>query len=82
MRQEVLTIPFFSIQLKHAVNTCSNIDKPLLNPTGILIQPRKQTVIYINLQVDTENEVSGTVSPSRDLEDNDDLIICPPLTTI
>ena len=55
MRQGLLNFASLSMQLKHADNTHSNINEPLLTPTGILIQPRKQTVIYINPQVHTEN---------------------------
>ena len=46
MRQGVLNFPFFSMQLKHADNTYSNINEPLLSPAEILNQPAKQTVIH------------------------------------
>ena len=81
MRQAVLNFLFFSMQLKHADNTFSNNEETFLNPTDILIQPNKQTVIFIKSQVYTENEVTGILQASRDLEDNDDYIICPALTT-
>ena len=44
-----------------------------------MIQPRKQTVIYIKTQVYTENDVTGILQASPDLEDNNDLIIFPAL---
>ena len=69
------------MQLKHADNMDSNIDEPLLNPAEILLQPGKQTVIHIKSQVYTANEVTGLIQPSPDLEDNDDRIIFPALTT-
>ena len=69
------------MQMKHADNTYSNFDGPLLNPTEFPIRPGKQTVIHPKSQIYTENEVTGIIQPSTDLEDNDDLIICPDLTT-
>ena len=47
----------------------------------MLIQPGKQTVIYIKSPVYTRNEVTGIIQPSLDLEDNDDSTTCPSLTT-
>ena len=55
MRQGLLNFASFSMQLKQADNTHSNINEPLLTPTDFLIQPRKQTVIYNNSQVHTAN---------------------------
>ena len=79
MRQGVLNFPIFSMQLKHADNTYFNTNEPFLNPTKNLVQPGKQTVIRIKSQVYTENEVTGIIPPSADLESNNDLIICPAL---
>ena len=47
----------------------------------MLIEPGNGTVIHIILQVYTVNEVTGKILVSPDLRDNDDLIICPALTT-
>ena len=82
VQQGLLIFPFFSIQLKHADNTYSNIIEPLLTPLDIMIPPATPTVNYIKSQVYTENEVTGTLQPSFDREDNDDFIICPPLATV
>ena len=57
--QGMLNFPFFSMQLKHADKTCSNINEFLLNPPDNMIQPGEQTVLYIKLQVCTEKEVTG-----------------------
>ena len=81
MRQEVLNIPSVSMQVKHADNTYFNIKEPLIRSTDIQIQLGKQTVNYIKSQGCTENELTGVIQPSPDLEDTDDLIICPALTT-
>ena len=39
-------------------------------------------MIFFESQVFTENEVTGIIETSPGLEDNDDFIICPALTTI
>ena len=69
------------MQLKLTDNTYSNINEPLLKQTETLIQPGKQTVIRIRSRVYTEDGVTGIIQPFPDLEDNDDLIICPELAT-
>ena len=51
MRQWVLDFLFFSTQLKHGHNRHSNTNELLLNPKNNLIQPVKQTVVYIKSQV-------------------------------
>ena len=81
MRQREFNFIFSSMQLKDADNTHSTNDKPLSNPTGNLIQPGKQTVIYIKPQLYTEKEVAGLIQPSIDLEDDNDLIFYPASTT-
>ena len=47
LRQAELNSFVFFMQLNHAHNTYSNTNEPLLNTTDILIEPSKQTVIYI-----------------------------------
>ena len=69
------------MQLKHADNTYSNNNEPLSNPTYILIQPGKQSVIYIKPQVYTEKGVTGIIQTFTDLEDDKELILYPALTT-
>ena len=74
MRHGVLNFPFFSMQLKHADYSFSNIYELLLNATDILIRLVKPTGIYIRLEVYTKNEATGILQHSPDLEDNDDPI--------
>ena len=80
MTQEVLNFLFFFSQHKHAVNTYSNFNEPLLNTTEDLIQPSKQTSIHINSHVYLKKDLTSIIQPSSDLEDNDDLYSCPALT--
>ena len=75
MRQRTLDFFFFSTQLEHSNDTYSHINELLLNPPDILIQPRKQRMIYIISQVYTKIEVTSIIQHSRDLEDSDDIII-------
>ena len=82
MRHGVLHFLFFSMQLKHADKTYSNSDELLLNPTDTLNQLIKQTGVYMSLEVYTENETTGILQAYPDLEENDDIIICPASATI
>ena len=51
------------MQLKHADNTNSKFNELSLNPTEFLVQPGKQTVIYIKSHVYPETEVTGIIQP-------------------
>ena len=75
------TVFYSSMQLKPADNRYSSNNRPLLNPTEILMQPGEQTVIYLKTQSVTKNEVSDLIRTSPDQKDNDDLIMYPALTT-
>ena len=81
MRQGVLKFSVFSKQLKHADNTYSYDIQHLSNQTDILIQPGKQTVNHIKSQNYTENDFPSIIQPSPNLEDNNNLSICPVSTT-
>ena len=69
------------MQLKHADKIYSKLNELLLNLTDILKQPGKETVINIKLHVYTENELTDIIQAHADLEVNDDVIICPAVTT-
>ena len=71
----------FSKRLQQVDNTYSNIIELPITPTDIFIHSEKQTVNYIKLQANTDNEVAEINQPSPEFEDNEDLIICPALTT-
>ena len=81
LRQELLNFFFCSMQLKHAHNTYSNNNEPVVNPPDIMIQPGKQTVSHAKSQVYTVKEVTGIIQASLDLEGSDDLIIRPAFKT-
>ena len=70
MRQVELKCPFISMQLKPADNSYSNITELMVNPTKVLIQQRKQSVVYIKSELYTEKEVTGIIQASPHLEKN------------
>ena len=76
-RQGVFNFLSFSMQLNHADNSYSYFNELLSKPTDILMQPGKQTVIYIKSQVLTQKQVTGVKQPSSDSEDNDNFFIWP-----
>ena len=81
MRQEILNFPFFSMQLKNEDRTYPNVFEPILNPAETILQPGKRTTIRVKSQICTDNEATGIIQPSSLLENNEDLLICPALSS-
>ena len=81
MRQGILTFSFFSMQLKNEDRTYPNVIEPILDPAETILQPGKRTTIWVKLQVYTDNEATGIIQPSPLLESNEDLLICPALSS-
>ena len=81
MRQGILTFPVFSMQLKIEDRTYPNIIEPILNPVETILQPGKRTTICVKSQIYTENEATGIIQPSPLLENDEDLLICPAITS-
>ena len=77
MRQGILNFPFFSMQLKIEDRTYPNVIEPIINPVDTILQPGKQTKIWVKSQIYTENEATGIIQPSPLLENDEDLIFCP-----
>ena len=77
MRQEILNLPSFSMQLKDADTSYPNINEFLLNPHEIVLQPGKQTIIWVKPQIYKELEVTRILQPPQHIENNDEIIICP-----
>ena len=82
MRQGILNFPFFSMQLKNDERTYPNVIEPILNPVEITLKPGKRTTIWVKSQIYTDNEATGIIQPSPLLENDDDLLICPALSSI
>ena len=80
-RQGILNFPFFSLQLKNEDRTYPNVIGPILNPVETILQPGRRTTIWVKLQIYTDIEATGIIRPSPLLENNEDLLICPALSS-
>ena len=81
MRQGILNFSFFSMQLKNEDRTYPNVIEPILNPVETTLQPGKRTTIWVKSQIYTDNEATGIIQPSPLLENDEDLLICPALSS-
>ena len=81
MRQGILNFPFFSMQLIIEDRTYPNVIEPIINPVNTIPQPGKRTTIWVKSQFYTENEATGIIQPSPLLETDDDLHICPAISS-
>ena len=81
MRQGILSFPFFSMQLKNEDRTNPNVIEPILNPVETTLKPGKRTTIWVKSQIYTDNEATGIIQPSPFLENDEDLLICPALSS-
>ena len=81
MRQGILNFSFFSMQLKKENRTYPNVIEPILNPVETTLQPGKRTTIWVKSQIYTDSEATGILQPSPLLENDEDLIICPALSS-
>ena len=81
MRQGMLNFPFFSMQLKNEDRTYPNVIEPILNPVETTLQPGKRSTIWVKSQIYTDNEAAGINQPSPLLKNDDDLLICPTLSS-
>ena len=81
MRQGILNFPFFSMQLKIEDRTLPNVIEPILNPVETILQPGKRTTSWVKSQIYTDNEARRIIQPSPLLENDDDLLICPALSS-
>ena len=81
MRQGILNFPFFSMQLIIEDRTYPNIIESILNPVDNILQLGKRTTNSVNSQFYTENEATGIIQPSPLLENYEDLLICPAISS-
>ena len=81
MRQGILNFPFFSMQLKNEDRIHPNVIEPILNPIETTLQSGKRTTIWVKSQIYTDNEATGIIQPSPLLENDEDLLICPALSS-
>ena len=81
MRQRILNFPFLSMQLKNVDRTYPNVIEPILNPVETLLQPRKRTTSWVRSQIHRDNEATEFIQPSPLLENDEDLFLCPALSS-
>ena len=81
MRQGILKFPFFSVQLKNEKRTYPNVIENILNPVETILQPGERTTFLVKSEVYTDNEARGMIQPSPLLENDEDLLICPELSS-
>ena len=77
MRQGILNLHFFSMQLKNEDRTYPHVIEPILNPVETILKPGKGTTIWVNSQINTDNEATGIVQPSPLLEND----VCPAISS-
>ena len=81
MRQGILNFPFFSMQLKNEDRTYPNVIEPIINPVDTILQQRQRTTIWVKSEIYTENEATGIIQTSPLLENDEDLLICPAISS-
>ena len=81
MRQGILNFPFFSIQVKNEDRTYPIVMKPILDTVETTLQPGRRTTIWVKSQIYTENEATGIIKPSPLLENDEDILFCPALSS-
>ena len=69
------------MQLKNEDRTYPNVIEPILNPVETTLQPERRTTIWVKSQIYTDNEATGIIQTSPLLENDEDLLICPALSS-
>ena len=77
----ILIFPFFSTQLTNEDRTYPNVIEPILIPVATILQLGKRTLFWVKSQIFTDNEATGKIQPSPLLENGEDLLICPALSS-
>ena len=81
MLRGILNFPFLSMQMKNEDRTYPNVIEPIPNPVETILQPGKRTTIWVKSQIYTDNEATRLIRPSPILENDEDLLICPALSS-
>ena len=81
MRHGTLIFPFFSMQLKNEDWTYPYVIEPILNPVETIVQLGKRTRVCVKSQNYTDKEATGIIQPSSLLEIDEDVLICPALSS-
>ena len=82
MRQGILNVPYFSMQLKTADHKYSNVMEPLLSTNDVTIPPNEHTVITIQSQIYAQNAVTGILQSKDLLHEEGDVTFCAAIVTL
>ena len=82
MRQNILNLPYFPMQLKTVDHKFSNAMEPLLSPNDVTIPPNDPTVSTTHSQIYAENAVTGILQPSDFLHEEGDVTLCAAIVTL
>ena len=82
MRQGILHIPYFSIQLKTADNKGSNLLELILNPCDITFPPNNRMTIQTQHELYSEYNVTGLLQLSDILHEEGDGASCQGIITL
>ena len=69
------------MHLKNEGRTYPNVIGPILKPVETILQPGKQTTIWVKSQIYTDNEVEEITQPSPLLKKIEHFLICPALSS-
>ena len=69
------------MQLKNEDWTNPNVIEPLLMPVETTLQTGKRNTIWVHSQIYTDKEEKGKIQPSPFLENDEDLLVCPALSS-
>ena len=81
MRQGILNFHFFSMQFTNEDRTYPKVIEPILNPVGTTQQPGERTTIRVISHIHRFSEATIIFQSSPFLESDDELLICPALST-
>ena len=82
MRQGILKFTCFSRQFKVEDHTYPIVIEPILNQEETILQPGRRTIIWVKSQIFTDNEATGIIQPSPLIENDEDILICPALSSV
>ena len=81
MRQGILNVRFSSMQMENEDRTYPKVFHPIPNSAETILKPGKKTTIWLKSEIYTITEATGIFQPSPLLENEEDLPICPALST-
>ena len=69
------------MQSKSEDRTYPNVIEPIINPVDTILQQGQRTTVWVKSQIYTEIEATGIIQPSPLLENDEDLLVCPAISS-